>query len=605
MRGTLPRQTLILLAAALGAAACSTASSPFTPENPFPSRAEVASIAEAAPPEAVEIQTRGKIVDRWTLTGPLPTTIGATPHTATTPLERVAAANVGAGIMTEQLACAAREVGLFHLANGEYPAQHVERFILARCGATPSGIGASSMTWKKSSPDAVADYAKLVADTPDLGKMAADMSSNAGSQLGVWMGESDEAVVAYVVTGRARVTLEPTSILPGEDNEVVLRGEVSSGGYAISGLVTRGERGAEACSTNTAVKMPAFEISCPVDPADASARFELSMVPKPTSVMSTRVLSQMVWPARAPTMEYVSPTSIQIISGMEVSTQAGQSAFPEEFVAMANVLRADAGLDPFVHAAEQSASQQKLTPHIVAALSGDEERAEQIIMAASAGWEVSAGRIVDSHVNVAFTNTTDPRQLMGELVDTPSGRRLLFTQGAGAMSIGALGASGRSAMLLSTYQFLPETSHKERLKTAQRTINRARKLAGKGKLKRYKNFYERADRLAAKVEAGEINPQTAADILADDVMSLLNRSVRYQMILTGSLDDFIVPESLVSPAKINGAIMVTPYQPEGFPHVMYVVTVIYPDMGESASLDPSSAPSLALPAPSPRAFGSF
>ncbi len=594
MRGTLSRSSLALFAITLSAASgCASPSTPFKPDNPYPTRAEVASIEAEEPPAAVEIAASGLVVDRWTLQGPLPETIGATPRAPQTPLETLTAASTGGAQMTEQLRCVAREIGLFQLANGELPARHVERFIVARCGATSSYVWTSTMTWKKGSPDAVADYARLVADgSDDLAKMASGMGSAVKhAQIGAWMSEGPEAVVAFFVVGRSSVELEPTSILPGDDGEVVLRGSVYDGGYAVGGLITRGERGAESCTTNTAVEMPRFEISCPIDPTDASARFELSLMRKPTSVTTSRVLSQMVWPARAPVMEYVSPTGIQIISGMDVKSRAGESSFPPEFTAMANVLREAAGLPAFAYSPGQSASQKKLTPHIISALSGDEARSEQIILAASAGWAVEEGKIVDSHVSVSFTSTTDPRQLMGELVDSPSGRRLLYSEGEGALALGVLAASGRSAMLLSTYQFLPDASHKDRLKTVQRTINRARKLAGKPKMKRYKNFYVIADRLASKVESGELNPQEAADFLVDDVMSTLNRGVRYHMNLTGSLDDFIVPESFLLVDKLHAAIMVAPYKPEGFPHTMYFITVVYPDLAADASAARSSDPS--------------
>jgi hypothetical protein len=259
---------------------------------------------------------------------------------------------------------------------------------------------------------------------------------------------------------------------------------------------------------------------------------------------------------------------------MEVDGQIGGAGYSEEFVSMVNALRAEHGLPGLLHSEAQTRTVQRLTPRLHSVSGGGGE--DEVLAAARAGWGIADASIVSTHYYAGTVAVDDPRGFVSMLADDATGRRILFGEGEGALAIGAIPQGEVAYVFVCSYAFLPDMTHRERIAELQRVINAKRKLAGKGKMRRYKNFYALADELAADVTAGRRDPNEAAKILGVEVQKTLNKGVYWYTMYQSSLGHFTLPEDLLESDPLHGAILVAPFRAAGQRHTRYFIVIAYP-----------------------------
>jgi hypothetical protein len=561
----------------LSCAACNT-TKPFVPKDPYPTRGEVEAL-EAEPVPEVTIKEDGLVVERWALAGPFPEMIGAQPHNPIGPVQEIASGFTGGATVTAQMTCAARELGRFVIEEGEQPSAYISSFIMTRCGATSHArtITLRWHTWEVPADDGVERDEGVLArrDFDTLREMSREVGEREDAELGAWFGRgADGRAHAFFASARRLVEIEPVARTPGRDGEVLLKGKVLGQAHHVWAVIGKGDTGWESCTSDPRVEAPRFEIRCPTTPGDARARFSIGVVRRRTSPFSTPSLVQTIWPTGELPDAFVSTGHQQFASTLEVSGEVGSASFPEEFVGMVNALRARHDLPPLLHSISQTRTVQRLTPRMYE--SNEDLEQERILKSMLAGWGIANGEIVDSGFSGKVVPVDDPRVLLAELADNPSGRKVLFQPGRGVLALGTLSGGGSAYVVVCSYSFLEDEPHRARIARVQRTINRARKLAGKGKMRRYKNFYALADELAADVTGGAREPIDAAKTLARKVRHTLNDSVYYNVYYVSDLDRFRPPPDLVESDKVHGAIMVTPYRAEGQRYTRYFIVVVYP-----------------------------
>ncbi len=604
----------LFTAMALSVLACAGAPKYTAPKNPFTTKAELAKISAAPVPEKVKM-AKGLALETWDLTGPFPTTVGRDRRIGASPTDKLVdaiAKSQSKVETTEQMHCVAREFGAFYLEKKEGPAEDIEAFILDRCGSLALGVGVFYYTWDKKDPSQTVDESAAGLEAQSETKAwLAKLKSSKDLEFGGWFGQNDKGAIMMFTAARKNLSLTPLRLHQPGAQEITLEGEMEASGYRFMASVTRKEAGYSACVTDTTVKMPRFRVVCPVDPTSADEVIEMSMASRKDALMTSILFRKRVWNATHPSNAYKTPEALMLLQDAQVPDSMTPEQWPEVFTKLVNVLRARHKLPALTHAAKQSESASTLTPHLLGAMSSsdpDRQReGDRIMLGLMAGWNVS-GDIVDGGVRIQRLPKADPRVLLAMLVDSPSGRRTVYSKRGGALAMGNFFEGDGVISTVSVYNFLPKETHKARVKRVFTRLNGARKALGRRTIKRLSSYEKAAAAISARITKGEDDPYVGAGRLAGSVRDGLDASVRYFIFEIRDLEDFVVPDELTARAIKKGAIMVAPFRHKGFPWMTYIVTVVYPSASVMAqgddAIDMLGAPdlqatSLGLGAPSP------
>ncbi len=242
----------------------------------------------------------------WDLDGPLPDALDGAPSQDDSPwgklLAETAAVKSGGAVPTEAMRCVARQYAAFFLANEAIPADPLERFIAARCGAPTGQIGAAAQA--VTGDDRIPEE-KLYEQFHERVKGMIEKTVQPGHlDAGVgYLRKNGHAVIAVAITPRT-VRLERTPFVPGPDGKVVLRGELLAPASTLRAMVNRGRYGYATCAVDPTVRLPSFAVTC--DPAreDEVAWLTLSSLP-PGRLLGIPVVDLLVWPSGALGKSYV------------------------------------------------------------------------------------------------------------------------------------------------------------------------------------------------------------------------------------------------------------------------------------------------------------
>ncbi|MEM1348136.1 MAG: hypothetical protein AAGI01_06255 [Myxococcota bacterium] len=557
-------------------------------KNPFPTQEEIAKITATPMPKVDEkmVELSGQPVEEWTLTGPFPKLISALPRTPSDAFERYlddAASSANNMAHTESMHCVAREVGLFYLEKSEFAAQRLERFIMNRCGTTASRL---LVTRVFTFEDTEADMDRMLEsskdDFDDVLQQA--RQTNPATQIGGWIGGTDSKQAIILVVGLTLLDLEPVPMTPEKRGEVVLKGRYLQDGHSISGAITKGEYGARSCVTDARVEFPKFVITCEVRPADPIARFVLGTASSQRSFFASEVFTQELTPTDRPPATFMQSEAQAVVTETPLPEQSSFSELPAHLLALVNAVRKEAGMDPMrLHQAQTTLS-MSLAPHLYDAFQNDDDRANTIVYGILAGWSIEE-TLVDAGFVDERTATLNPRELLRKMLDGPAGRRHLLDPASTLMAVGGVTLEdGRTRVIVSTYAPLPEETHSRRVFHVRQRINKTRKLNGLKKIKWYKPFEDAAAKIAAKIEAGDLNPKAGAERFSQVVVDGLQSDVQIYTVVTSDLEDFDVFQEMVAKRNAKAAIMVAPVRPEGYPWTIYYIVVVMPGSAGSSQM---------------------
>ncbi len=570
---SLRRAALLLAGLAMVTQACSATNKR---ANPFTKPEDLQKISSRAKPTSF-FDKQGKELKEWDLLGPFSNEISTAPTTPETQLERDIAAKVtGDAVMTEAMRCAAREEGHFLLQNDlEFPATNIKDFIRRRCGSNSAGISTHYFTLEKTSPEEVPYSSVRENGVSDLQKTVKEMLKNIPTaEVGAWYGQTDEKILIAISAGRRKVAINSIRQDPKPGDPVVLEGRVLTEANGVVGLITSGKFDYERCVADETVELPDFKVTCPIT-SSGPAIFQLAIGRK-ESLVTTTIFDQAVYPgvarpalpARYETSEYLST-----IQQTEVAADASEK---ERILTYINALRAAAELEPVVLAPAQSSTNDALAPHFFEASGeGDDKLINEITMGLKAGWDID-GEIIDSTFISRQAASDDLEGLIARSIENPSGRTVLLSADADQVAIGLTRDGDYVGAIVSAYEFLTPQSHDTMVAKVWRTLDKERRLLGKPRFKRSRKLGKSTARLADRIKLGKMTPEKASSRLAEETVTAYNDSVRYFYGETPDLTRLPFSPELFNARSAELVVMVAPFKPEGYPHMLYSVTVVIP-----------------------------
>ncbi|APR79146.1 Hypothetical protein A7982_04493 [Minicystis rosea] len=545
-------------------------------QTTFPTREMVAKIA-ATPAPARLADDNAKDVPAWELTGALPDAMERRPPQDDSPWGKLfmeATAARGEEVLaTEAMHCVARENAAFYLANDALPAEMLERFIAARCGA-PTWFGGTAFQVITGDPRTSDD--KLFAQFGERVKAMIDKALRGGRlEAGLaYVRKGGRAVIGLAMVPQT-VRLERTPIVPGPDGKVVIKGELLGTAVGLRALVNRGRYGYAECTASPGVPLPRFVITCETAREDEVAWLSVTALP-PGRVLGAPVIETLVWPSGSPGKTYA-----KLARGSGDTAGASPEALAQEI----NKVRAEAKLPPVRLADAESKTATQLAPHYFASIEGrGDDVADQVALGLLAGWEVDGlvrnGRFVSTWVQ----NAGSWSEVIRAALSRPMGRQTLLDPAVERVAIGPVVAGQAHGALFSTYALFDAYRHDDDAKTVAARIGEARAARGLVAPKMIVEMNAEADRAAQSVQSGKRTPEEALNDLMERVSGRLGRNVRGWAAETTSLEHMKWPDELSAMPSLTLGIGVAHHRRNGHAWGRFLVYVVILDEGGSGGM---------------------
>lgn len=534
------------------ACACATSGQFTRPE-------ELDAIAREPVPQAK--QRKVVSVAEWELEGPLPERVAHAPLTdGSAPFTQVVLRGAnGRFPLTEDLTCVARERARFSLAHdGANPSVLLREFIEARCGC-PSGMVS---TW---------DLYGEVADEVSEAELAQRWGPDVVKQLGMVPDRAPAGVALVRKGGRVRLTLafaiaqariEPLSIFP-EGDVVHVRGTLDRPAEDVWAHINQGPDESAPCVKNPAVKLPQFELACPVKGGNAHDWLAV-WAREPGRFLGYTVFSTMVWQPGAATSRFVRP-----------AVGVARDGSPQAFLEALNAQRLKLGREPVVLSAAQSEQARGLVPPYVSAnLNDDAAKVDRIAMGLIAGWRVE-GAITEGHFTSNEVPSESAAELLALMLELPGGRHQLLAKETRVLALGQIDRGGVVDTLVCTYSLLDEP---------QPTVARQQQLIERLNAERARRGLPAAqwvqlptktsEDVATGVRTNDLEPKEGLERLMTDAVEVIKKSVRGWQFSSSSLDDVKWPDELLTRPTLQVTMTIAPYKRKDTPWTHYVFLIV-------------------------------
>lgn len=534
-------------------------------KHSFPKATTLEKIASRPSPDSTKSMEAAPLsVSTWQLEGPFPDVAGAGTmqlsdalHTGVYSRLKTSRPNI---VLTPNMLCFAREYGRFLGAHGERPQLDLQAFMAGRCGvwATPS---VTFMTQDAGTPLPAPNGAtidQLVGSLPQ--------SSDRG-ELGVWFGSGEKHQVLISAFAVPRVQL---SKLAHNEETVRLAGQLLDATGWLQSHATVGALGFRACvpSPGSTARLPAFDLSCPVDSNDPSTVIDLA-AGAPDAVLGARVLSLVV-----PLADPVSST----YQASEITGIANQG----DLVAQLNAVRQHLELPALQNVPAQSQVAKALLPHYFGAAAAGETRATELIaLGLMAGWDVE-GPIRDANFASFMARRGDHSpSLLAELTYFPSTRSTLLDPNASKLAIATMKAPDSETVggYVTTYTLFEDRRYKQYEVALLDELDRHRAAKNIGPVERVSgsDTDKDLDPIMTKLTKGKITPSEGMDKVLSTYASKLQRNFRGFILGTMVIDGWMptFPADLVDAKKVAVTARVGYYTAKGTSWGQYVVYLIY------------------------------
>ncbi len=465
---------------------------------------------------------------------------------------------------TEPMACLARQVGQLVLERERQPGPAALAFLAARCGVPGSGVGISSLVQPLSGGETdEAILARLRAPTEG---MIRDALRDGPQIAGIWYGRNDRRALALLVHLTPLARLDAFPERPGPDGVLVVSGELLRPAVRLHGVVTRGRHGFRTCTVDRGVALPRFRIRCDVDLADPSAVLEVAAFEE-GRIFGPVVVSARIWPRGELPRTYARP-KFRLRGPID-------DDLPATLVELLNRARAEAGLAPVSLVRDQSSTSASLAPQFFgAALRGDDEAQETIVLGLRAGWQVP-GLVRSGHFTaVRSSDLGDAGRLLALALERPSGREALLHPEVRAVAVGTVREGGGVGALFSTYALVEPAQAAAEAASVLRRIDRERARRSKIPVRPLPELSRETAALAAAVERGDKTPKQATQELVEAAKGTLRGGYVQAWVGFGErLDEIALPALLLDPDDIRVTVAVSHFRAEGSPWTTYCVLV--------------------------------
>lgn len=564
--------TLVCLATLLGACASTTnqRASGQTAALDLPDAQKVRELASAPAPDVDISEIAGPIaVERWELVAPLPTTIGHAPLTSTKSWEQGFAELVNDTdntVRSEASACVARQYGHYYAANDRWPDQELKTFIAARCGWIGGNFASTALrvTDNRSLDQIAEQFTDHIASFLESSRKAIDGPMDAAFNVE----RIGDATIATLVAGERTVTLKPRPIT--FDERGTIEGRVENPRYnLVQAYIGDGPLGARSCERDPAARFPNFRFHCGGDSQtepQGRAYVEFSL----------NVRDQLFSELGGTTLLVSDPDELRYVSATASVPATSEGTSPtERLAAQINAFRERAKLTPVAFSQPQSKTLGDLLPHMLAAQSDDDESLFSLLtLAAIAGWDIDSP-ILSGDFTMRVTAHNDPIRTMATLLTSPSARHMLFDADLSHIAMASSQQQGATSLLLTGYKRVPGLTGEELVARALNTLNSAREAAGNRPVVDSGNYQQAATLLSGAVAQGKGTPAEATDRIVNAMARNLETEVLYWTLPTDNLEDFTIPEELITARALRATVFAAPYQHPEDPWSIYRVVIMY------------------------------
>ena len=576
----------VLVAATVG---CATAK-PSAPIADFPGREALARIA-AAPSAGPRVEVGQVPAEGWTVDAPA----GGWPAASAPwqPQGAVAVAlaqelrTTGKRLRpTEALACAARELGRYVIAQSSPLPMDLRSFILGACGAMATDV---STEWLSGDIPAAMPEEAIAAQWGSqfrsglVAKLPADADLDVGFAL-TRQGDRALAMMAY-----ARMPADLDALVPsaGPDGSLTVSGKIRGEVAHIAGYVNQGQVSVASCFVDPTVQRPRFRVTCQVSPEDETAWIEL-VYAEPRRVLAQVFARLLVRKSDARQVRYQKRSS----SGGEATATGTATAeqFTAAVVRALNEIRAGASLPPVKLHAGQSAVASRVARQYFAPPSEQQpppvnglDTHDTIALGLLAGWELG-GMIRDGNfVATLVPQTRDPLRWLHDTLEMPIGRYALMQEDIEEIALGPVLLDQPAAVgaLVLGYRFHKGNDHRadiRRLFMRALLARRQRKLDAP---KRLGGLDELVREELAEVHAGKSTPMKALENVLQTGVDRFAKDMRGYVVETTSLDALEIPEEVLTQPTLHLEIGVTHHKPPGAAWAQLVIIVIFVDYGDA------------------------
>lgn len=542
---------------ALSAAACAGGAhgGRAEPVAKFPTQASLDAIA-AQPAQSVPLEPVFRITE-WRPTPPEP----AVDDPSAEPDRWAALFNETAASHSEvtvaaSLGCAAKELARLFAAHGALPDRRLQQFVVGACGGSTPFIGIGMISGDV--PDSVPDRQLYDQWKDKLREHLGGRLSHGRMDVGFSFLRQNGKAVAMLVYGEHSLEGVAMPIVADSQGRALIEGTVTRQAQYVQAYINQGALEARECIRDQTVALPRFRVWCQMQPGDAYAWTDLEIA-EPNRILARMVGRFLVRSAPDAELQYQAPPAGAVA--------ATPSEMRNRLLSQINGMRSNAGAAPLLLADRQSAVNERLAPHLLAANKSDNtELEDSIMLGLVAGWNV-AGMIREGNFYFeALGGTNDVGDVVNALLDEPTARHVLMNRDARHIAIGPvlLGSGGGIGAVLTTYSFFETNDHRADETAVFERIAAARR--GKGLPPPH-----RLDGTSLHVAAEDIQRGTAPDEALRRVARRSARAGYSLLVQTTNLRQMPVPPELLQNGPLNVALGITHYRAPGGAWGQYVV----------------------------------
>jgi hypothetical protein len=565
---------LLVLAVGLFTTACATVPGPPSPPvAQFPTPTALAAV-QARQVELPSVPAAEVPAEGWTSDpARAPAAVGE-PWQPTGPVELAFASAFGAAQrparLTRALGCVAGEIGRFVLEHGAPPPESLQRVVNAGCGAFAPFVGSQ---WVRAQvPEQMSEERILDHYGDQLGAKLLARVPAAAVEVGFALLRANGALIAIADYDAAPVDLEPFTVVPDANGDVVVSGRMRGDAAFFSGLINQGAYGVRACSVDATVARPRFRITCRAAREDETAWMEIVYAP-PGTVLALPLAQILV--RRDP----AKPVSFQLPAYGEAKEVADAAEFRAAVIEALNATRARAGMKALRLSALESETAAGVARQYFAAElgAGGVGDMNTIALGLLAGWQVQGTIRGGSFFSVLLPATRDVGRWLDFALTLPVGRDALMQPDVEEIALGPAFLHGPDGLgaIVTGYRFQHGDDHRADVATVLRRITEARTARGLSLPKTLQGFDAVITEELGAVKRGEENPAQALQASLQSAVRRYERSVRGLVVEAISPDAFEIPAELVAQPTLELAIGAVHYKPPGAAWAQLVIVVVY------------------------------
>ena len=519
-------------------------------------------------------------VDRWRFAAPPEPMLESARYVDDSPWGELLAEHVARDPQrletTRAMHCAAREFARFYVEHAAFPAVALRRALFEHCGSVVEAV-APYYLFGALEPEHD-EAALLEAWRPQVLALLGGMRDPGLRELGIAFARDERKAVVVLVSGARQAQIEPVSRVVGSDGTLVLRGRALVPADHIAAQINRGRFGYAPCDVDRGVRAPEFSVTCRLDPADRSARIDVSAHREGRILGETLLAVEARRDARQ--LEY------ERVAYADEALVANQAELRSELLELVNAVRGEAGLGPLTLSAAESATSDRLAPIYFRAMtdSSKEVEAEMVVLGLLAGWDVGAPIRGAGFTSAAVGPTRDASEWLAAVLAGPSGRSALLGPDARVLALGTVVSDSPPvvAAVATSYALFEGDDYAEIKRRVVEKITAARAAAGLPAPIVVATLDGDAGALAAQVNAGALTPNQALGELLQVSARVLGGPVRGLAFEAVDIEQMQLPDVLSGPQRLELSITVTHYQPAAEPWGRYLVLLVIPGEGVRA-----------------------